>query len=368
MLRTLLTLTLVAGLTACSTAPEIHPSNDFPNNGRDTWASKRDALYVAKTLDDPLPAPRPEFAEGLNWQARYLSRKSLPEHFQFEDLSLSRDQLQRTVAELQRWQANPSVKPALRAYELKGDDSRGNVQFTGYYAPVIKVRNQPDASYRYPLYRMPSTPKGTLLPSREQIDFEGALNGQGLELAWSASLVDNFFLHVQGSGVVEYDDGRRELLSYAGVNGHGYRSLGKYLIEIGEIPKEQMSAQAIVAWLQRNPQRAREVMSKNPSYVFFTRGQERVVGAANVPLIPDYSIAVDPKVIPLGAVVLAEVPVLDREGQLIRHEPRLMIAQDKGGAIKGPGHVDVYKGIGADAQHRAGQLKHYGRIWLLLAD
>lgn len=382
MLRPILLIAVLTGLAACSHDPardaaptqtpgqgEIHPSNDFPGNGRDVQAPRRENLYVER-LTQNLPIPGPEFLEGLRWQDSYLAKPSVPQTYAFDTLNLQKDQLRQTVRTLQHWLEAPQARPAprLKAYELKGQDSRGNVQFTGYYAPIMQVRRQPDAQFRYPLYQRPNVAKGTPLPSREQIDFEGALAGQGLELAWTASLVDNFFLQVQGSGVVEYEDGRRELLSWGGVNGHAYRSIGKRLIELGEIAPDQISAQAIVAWLKQHPQRTRELLSYNPSYLFFTRGPERPVGAANVPLIPHHSIAVDPSVIPLGAVVLAQLPILDEAGQLVRHEHRLLIAQDKGGAIKGPGHVDVYKGIGPVAQHQAGQLKHYGKLWLLVAE
>ncbi|MBM6550983.1 murein transglycosylase A [Marinomonas ostreistagni] len=350
-------------LSACSTQ-EIDSSNDFPNNGRDEDALERDELYLSERLPPGLPHPDATFSHGLQQQIRYLERIGQRD-YQAGNLSLSSDDLRATASELEAWFNDPSYWPQLEAFQVSGMDQRGNVQITGYYVPVMEVRHQPDETFRYPLYRKPKS-NGGRLPSREQIDFEGALDGQGLEIAYTSSLVDNFFLHVQGSGMVEFEDGERRLLSWGGVNGHAYRSLGKILIERGEIERDQMSAQAIREWLAAHPEQMREVMSTNPSYLFFSEGLTQPVGAANVPLTPLYSVAVDPKIIPLGSILLGEVPKLNAQGELVGHEFRLLLAQDVGGAIKGPGHIDWYQGIGEEAHFHAGQLKHFGRVWLLL--
>ena len=352
-------------LSACSQR-EIDASNDFANNGRDTQALKRDVLYLKESLPPGLPIPDPVFKDGLAQQIKYLNKLN-EQDYQLGNLTVSLDDLLASTQALQAWLDNPATQPDLTAYQLAGQDQRGNVQITGYYVPVLSVRHQADEEYKYPLYRKPSQRKadGTY-PSREEIDFEGALDGQGLEIAYTADLVDNFFLHVQGSGVIEFEDGQQQLLSWGGVNGHAYRSLGKELIERGEIAREDISAQSIRQWLADHPERNREILATNPSYLFFSEGLTRPVGAANVPLTPLYSAAVDPSVIPLGAVLLAQVPKLDPQGQLIGHSYQLLLAQDKGGAIKGPGHIDWYQGVGEDAHFHAGQLKHFGKVWLLL--
>ncbi|CUB04650.1 3D domain/MltA specific insert domain [Marinomonas fungiae] len=351
-------------LSACSTR-EIDSSNDFPNNGRDKEAPKREQLYLGERLPPGFPYPDATFVNGIQQQIRYLDRIK-PQNYDLDNIQVSRDDLRATAEEIRTWIDHPTYWPQLSAHQIAGMDQRGNVQITGYYVPIMSVRHQPDEIYKYPLYRKPNLPKGTPLPSREQIDFEGALDGQGLEIAYTSSLVDNFFLHVQGSGMVEFEDGERRLLSWGGVNGHAYRSIGKILIERDEIPRAEMSAQAIREWLAAHPEQMREVMSTNPSYLFFSEGLTQPVGAANVPLTPLYSVAVDPKVIPLGSILLGEVPKLNAQGELVGHEFRLLLAQDKGGAIKGPGHIDWYQGIGEEAHFHAGQLKHFGRVWLLL--
>ncbi|BDX04194.1 hypothetical protein MACH16_29420 [Marinomonas pontica] len=352
-------------LTSCSLT-EIDSSNDFANNGRDTTALKRDTLYLKESLPPGLPLPDASFQAGLEQQIAYLNRLQ-DKPYLLENTQTSVADLKRVASEINDWLHNPAQQPQLIAHQLAGQDQRGNVQITGYYVPILPVRHTPDDVYRYPLYRKPTQRNAEgKFPSREEIDFESALAGQGLEIAYTSSLVDNFFLHVQGSGVVEYENGERKLLSWGGVNGHAYRSLGKELIERGEIDRAHISAQSIRQWLSDHPDRNREILSTNPSYLFFSEGPENPVGAANVSLTPLYSAAVDPSVIPLGSILLAQVPKLDPYGNLIGHEFRLLLAQDKGGAIKGPGHIDWYQGIGEEAHFHAGQLKHFGKVWLLL--
>ncbi|WP_394183011.1 murein transglycosylase A [Marinomonas posidonica] len=352
-------------IAACS-FNEIDHSNDFENNGRDVTALKRDQLYLKESLPPSLPYPDDSFREGLTQQQTYLNRLS-ERQFQLDNTEVDLADLKHVAYEISLWLDNPKYTPHLVAHQLAGQDQRGNVQITGYYVPVMPVRHLPDEEYRYPLYRKPTqTNAEGRYPSREEIDFESALAGQDLEIAYTADLVDNFFLHVQGSGVIEYEDGEQKLLSWGGVNGHPYRSIGKELIERGEIDRANISAQSIRQWLDEHPHRMREILSTNPSYLFFSEGLEKPVGAANVPLTPLYSAAVDPNVIPLGSILLAQVPKLDQAGELIGHEFRLLLAQDKGGAIKGSGHIDWYQGIGEEAHRLAGQLKHFGKVWLLL--
>lgn len=362
----IITLSLCLAISAC-TLWEIDSSNHFSGNGRDTRLKKQRDLYQESMAWPVWSTPSPELQTGLDHQLSYLARPSVPETHTLGNLNVTNEQLRESVERLKAWLANPESDPLLSLYQLAGADRRGNLQYTGYYVPVMQVRREPDEIFKYPLYRRPAPEQfDGELPSREAIDFEGALAGQGLEIAYSASLIDNFFLQVQGSGMVTFGDGSEALLSWGGGNGHSYRSLGKILINQGEIPKEKISASAIKAWLLNNPDRQRDILSENPSYLFFSETDGAPVGAANVPLTAGHSIAVDPEVIPLGSVLLGLVPLLDEHGELIRHEYRFLLAQDKGAAINGSGHVDVYYGIGDEAKKKANALKQFGRIWLLL--
>ncbi|MEL6557841.1 MAG: murein transglycosylase A [Bacteroidota bacterium] len=252
-------------------------------------------------------------------------------------------------------------------YRLSGNDSLGNVLFTGYFTPVMKVRSVRDSIYKYPFYKYPGRRRGMPLPERSAIDFQNILKGKGLEIAWSNNLFDNFTLQVQGSGIVEFEDNTRKILAYNGKNGYPYTSIGKHLIELGEITKENISLSAIRNWLTANPHRVKEILSINKSYVFFKLKEPTPIGAASVPLTADYSVAVDTDIIPMGSTLLAEVPVLDENDKFLKHEYRILFAQDRGGAIKGTGRIDLYCGIGDRGIKKANSLNHYGRIWLLEA-
>ncbi|SLM64160.1 murein transglycosylase A [Dickeya aquatica] len=254
----------------------------------------------------------------------------------------------------------------LNAWQMEGVDNFGNVQFTGYYTPVVQARHTPQGEFRFPLYAMPSAGKNRRLPDRASI-YAGALSSQ-LAIAWTNSLMDNFMMEVQGSGYVDFGDGSPlTFFGYAGKNGHAYRSIGKVLIDRGEVAKEAMSMQAIRQWAERHSEAAvRELLEQNPSFVFFKpMASMPVKGASAVPLVARASVASDRSLIPPGTTLLAEVPLLDNQGKFTgKYEMRLMVALDVGGAIKGQ-HFDIYQGIGTEAGHAAGYYNHYGRVWVL---
>ncbi|EOI7348933.1 murein transglycosylase A [Yersinia enterocolitica] len=254
----------------------------------------------------------------------------------------------------------------LNAYQMEGVDNFGNVQFTGYYTPVLQARYTPQGEFRYPLYRMPAKGKGRL-PDRAAI-YAGALDSKNLVIAYTNSLVDNFMMEVQGSGYVDYGDGRPlTFFGYAGKNGHAYRSIGKVLIDRGEVAKADMSMQAIRHWAETHSEaEVRELLEQNPSFVFFKPEMYAPVkGASAVPLIAKASVASDRSLIPPGTTLLAEVPLLDNQGKFTgQYQMRLMVALDVGGAIKGQ-HFDIYQGIGHEAGQAAGFYNHYGRVWVL---
>ncbi|CAJ0999512.1 Membrane-bound lytic murein transglycosylase A [Sodalis praecaptivus] len=278
---------------------------------------------------------------------------------------------QTDFAAIQRWaQAGGDTRQlsqfGIKAYQMEGADNYGNVQFTGYYTPVVQARYTPQGEFRYPLYRMPPRGKNRRLPDRAAI-YSGALSS-GLAIAWTNSLMDNFMMEVQGSGYVDYGDGRPLMFfAYAGKNGHAYRSIGKVLIDRGEVAREDMSMQAIRHWADTHSEaEVRELLEQNPSFVFFKPVPfAPVKGASAVPLVAKAAVASDRSLIPAGTTILAEVPLLDNRGKFTgKYELRLMVALDVGGAIKGQ-HFDMYQGIGPEAGHSAGYYNHYGRVWVL---
>ncbi len=198
------------------------------------------------------------------------------------------------------------------------------------------------------------------------IDGQKALAGRGLEIAWTSSLLENYFMQVQGSGYLRFEDNSLSLIRFNGQNGYAYTTIGKYLVSQGHIDAAEISLPSIREWFRINPDSLESVLNRNKCYTFFSQSQKVLTGAAGTELVPKHSIAVDPDYIPFGAVLLAKIPVLDENGKIYQHEYRFVTAQDRGGAIKGPGHVDLYEGVGEEALRRAGSLHHYGSLWLIL--
>ena len=259
--------------------------------------------------------------------------------------------------------------------------------FTGYYEAQLRGARAPGGLYVQPLYKRPPdlvmvelgefsetwkgqrtagrVKDGRLRPYEDRAAIEaGALKGKGLELLWVDDPIGAFFLQIQGSGRVTLPDGSDVRVGYAGQNGHRYVAIGKELIERGALTREEVSLQSIRAWLQANPAEAAAVMNKNPSYVFFQELKgDGPVGADNLVLTPGRSLAVDRTHVAIGLPVWldAEDP-LDTSARL----RRLLVAQDTGGAIRGPVRGDVFWGHGPEAELRAGKMKSAGEYWLFL--
>lgn len=286
--------------------------------------------------------------------------------FNIDGLRFTKDDLKETVVLLEKW-GNSAFVPLSEyfdVHQIAGKDKRGSVLFTGYYSPVLKVRSQLDMEYKYPIY---ARPKGmSNYPTRKQIYGEGALLDKGLELAYSNSLLDIQRMQLQGSGFVEYEDGSRYLFSYGGSNGHPRKSIQRYFEKNYTKKGMGVDMRAISNFISDNEDKADEIIYHNPSYVFFIKNAagKKVNGSGNVPLVPFVSIATDKKYIPTGSCLMASRPVPRKGG--IDYKMSILMAQDVGGGIKGPGHVDFYTGVGEKGR-KAAFIRDYGELWLLLA-
>ncbi|MGY0614134.1 murein transglycosylase A [Vibrio sp. FJH11] len=253
----------------------------------------------------------------------------------------------------------------IQAAQLGGGDKKGNVLFTGYFSPVMELRHKPNNTFKYPVYGKPDCSSDC--PTRAEI-YDGALDGKGLVLGYAPNRIDPFMMEVQGSGYVHFeDDDTLEYFAYAGKNNKAYVSIGKVLIERGEVPREEMSMKAIKDWVLANDEATvRELLEQNPSYVFFApKAEAPVTGAAGIPLLPMAAVAGDRSILPMGTPVLAEVPLLNEDGTWSGvHQLRILLVLDTGGAVK-RNHLDLYHGIGARAGTEAGHYKHFGRVWKL---
>jgi membrane-bound lytic murein transglycosylase A len=267
-------------------------------------------------------------------------------------------------------------------YAITSSESGDTGLITGYYEPILDGSRVPTAQHRFPIFGVPDDLIVVDLPEARQLRLRGRLEGRRLVpyysraeidargevfaapvLAWSADPVELFFLQIQGSGQVRLETGERIRVGYADQNGHPYRSLGRYLVDRGELLLEQASMQGIKAWAAANPGKLRDALNHNASYVFFRElpPTDGPIGALAVPLQAEASLAVDRRFVPLGApVYLASTFPLSEEPL-----ERLMAAHDTGGAIRGVVRADFFWGTGPEAGARAGRMRQQGKMWLL---
>jgi membrane-bound lytic murein transglycosylase A len=262
---------------------------------------------------------------------------------------------------------------------------------TGYYEPELAASRAQTARFRYPLYRTPDdlvdvdlgqfctgcggrtakgrVQNGKLVPyySRAEID-AGALQGRGYEIAWLDDPVEAFFLHVQGSALLRFQDGVRMQISYSSANGLPYTSLGGVLVAQEKVPRDMVSMQVLKDYLHAHPEEQRQLMAANRRYIFFRAVAAGPVGSLGVPLTEGRSIAADPKQYPPGALVFIRITARDQPSP-ISPQPtvsRFALLQDAGIAISGPSRVDVFWGTGATAEAIASDLHNPGELYLVL--
>jgi membrane-bound lytic murein transglycosylase A len=235
--------------------------------------------------------------------------------------------------------------------------------FTGYFEIELNGSRHRHGPYQTPIYRRPPDLGRAPRQSRARIE-DGALAGRGLELFWVDNPIDAFFLQIQGSGRVRLEDGEVVRVGYDGQNGLPYVPVGRLLIERGEIARSKLTMASIRAWMQAHPKAGAELRREDPSYVFFrvVKG-EGPLGAEHVALTPQRSLAVDRGYVPLGVPIWLAADERYIPNATVR---RLVIAQDTGGAIKGPVRGDLFWGAGSAAGNRAGEMNALGRYFLLL--
>ena len=286
--------------------------------------------------------------------------------------------------------ARAFLETALVPFRITNDGGRAG-QLTGYFEIDVKGSRVKRPGYTVPIYKRPpdlvsvdlglfrSAYAGERIAGRvdgnKLVPFEdraaitkGALAGKGLELAWLADPVDAFFLSIQGSGRISLPNGGVMRVGYAGQNGYPYRSIGKLLIERGDMTLEDVSMQSIRAWLEAHPDQAGDILNANPSYVFFRPLEgDGPIGTEGVTLTPGRSLAVDDDYIGLGVPVFLDGMVPGgAKGAADEKFQRLMTAQDTGGAITGPLRGDVFWGSGDEAAYRAGVMNSTAEFYELL--
>lgn len=372
--------------------PVIAPSSELTRLKRTDFPDFSDGLY----LDN--------LSYGIGKSLEYLDRISEERIFRFGPDTYDARHLRQSLETLRKFiQRRPDpaalnrfIAERYRVYRSIGGPESGRVLFTGYYEPHLRGSLTRDERYRYPVYAMPAdlliidlTPFSKALagkrivgriqgdtlvpyPDRQAIEADADFILNATPLAWVDDRIDLFFLQIQGSGRIYLNNGEFIRVHYHGANGRPYRSIGRLLIDQGKIRAEEMSMQRLKSYLRDHPDEVDAVLNHNPSYVFFKMETSGPLGALGVDLTPGRSVAVDRGVFPMAAPAFLQtrIPVVDGTGRIDRWMDFSAFAlnQDTGGAIRGPGRVDIFWGDGPYAQIAAGHMQHEGSFYLLILD
>jgi membrane-bound lytic murein transglycosylase A len=361
----------------CPTCP-VHPPAELPKPTEKPLQAADWGDLPGWSDDDP----------GIVFAAFIASCRSLERQAQWKSVcSAARSVSDRSAPALRAW-----FEAQFRPWALVNPDGSRTGLITGYYEPILKGSRSESRDYRYPVFGPPDdlivVELAELYPELKHMRLRGRIEGRKLvpyysraewapqesgrapeALAWIDDPIDLFFMQIQGSGQVQLTDGNRVRLNYADQNGHPYRSIGRWLIERGELKAEQASMQGIKSWAKANPSRLAEVLNANPSLVFFRElpvegsGPQGAMGLA---LTPERSLAVDPRHVPLGAPIWLATTRPNSGPSSEQALTRLMLAQDTGGAIRGVVRADFYWGSGVDAGNQAGKMRQQGRMWVLM--
>ncbi len=348
------------------------------------------ATWPSNLLPDDLlaqsPAARQALLTAIDHSLTYLDTPAaLAAYRSYPVRSVTRDRVRQSLLRFRQLVQQHTDPKALQAaveqefvlYQSVGYDGQGTVHFTGYFEPSFAASLTPDATYRYPLYRRPPDLESWPLPHPTRVDLEGTdgLQGalgplQGLELVWLRDRLEAFLVQVQGSAQLRLPNGRAFSVSYAGRTEHPYTSIGRELINDGEVPAEEMTLQRLLTYFAENPAALDRYLPRNNRFIFFQESAGgSPTGTLSVPVTPGRSIATDKTLMPPGAIALItlDYPQLTAAGTWQQHPiHRYVLNHDTGGAIQGAGRVDIFVGTGDQAGAEAGQINTDGHLFYLL--
>ena len=372
-IRSCMLIALLVLLSACAgkeiPQPEVAPPPQAGRSGPPVAFESRETflanLHPANLEMTSWKQLEPVLRDSL----RYVSSKDeAAVAVQYPDGTLTWGDMRRTLVSLLELLPRLDGNPALFAENFEWKAVPGGIAYSGYYEPIVRASRIKKPGYEHPIYCTPpdmqrhKRRKGSYY-DRRAIDGRRVLEGKGLELAWAADPVDVFFLQIQGSGRLAFDDGGTVCVNYDSQNGHKYRSSGRIMAAQGLLSQGHIFEQR--AWFKDNPHRVNDILFENPSYVFFKFGTKGAIGAMGYELAPWASLATDRTVIPLGSVVAYGVNIPDQK----RGEVPLRavgVAQDVGGAIK-KNRIDIFCGAGFDGEYVASHLDKRGPAWVLVA-
>ena len=392
---TILVLLPLAGvLVGCEPKPTgtlMEPMEQGPDYDRRLPAGHLALRKITNPADLPdftvAAADRDNLLDAVRNSLNYLSKPSSQAFFPYGEIT--HDQ---AVASLEAFadlverdvpagEMNDTLRRDFDVYTSVGWDGSGTVLFTGYYTPILNASRERTERFRYPLYTAPDDlvkgPNGEILgqrtasgaiepyPTRKQIERSETLAGN--ELVWLENRFEVYIAHVQGSAKLRMQDGGMTTVGYSASNGREYVSVGKALVDAGEIPDDRLSLRAMIDYFRLHPDRVQPYTWKNPRFVFFTETSGPPRGSLNEPVLPMRSVATDKDIYPRACLTFVRTPLPQRGADSIVLQPYegFALDQDTGGALRAPGRCDIYRGTGVLAGELAGRTRQEGRLYYL---
>ena len=329
---------------------------------------------------------RAQLLQAIDHSLEYLNTEAAVDAYgEYAIASITRERVQRSLVRFRQLvatshsaqQLQQSVHQEFEFYRSVGKDSQGLVEFTGYFEPTYTASAVPTAEYPYPLYGLPTDLDTWPLPHPTRAELEGTdgLQGEngplaGLELVWLQDRLEAFLVQVQGSARLQLTDGSVMSVGYAGRTEYPYTSIGRALVDDGIVAESELSLPVLLDYFEQQPEALDRYLPQNDRFVFFrATGGSPPIGNLNVPVTAGRSIATDKTLMPPGALALISlelpVPTTADSWQSIPVN-RYVLDQDTGGAIRGPGRVDIFVGTGDEAGEQAGLINTSGQLYYLL--
>ncbi len=283
-------------------------------DGKDSKKILRKLYTRANLQDVSLPKISSKFLQALEHQESLL--KEIGDKQKFGNVDISTAELRQVVEAIKKVKSPQELNDWVDMYQICGSDMRGNVKFTGYYSPIVHARHKRESGYEVPVYI-------------------ALKNTEDLHVVYVSSKDDIRRMRIEGYAYLVFSNGDRQLIAYDGNS--------------RAIADEDANKKDLVTHC-----------------VFTPKEKIAPTGSGKVPLTANYTVAVDDDFIPLGSVLLAEIPIIDEKGNLVGKELRFVLAQDTGSAIQGSGHIDLYMGEGESAKRNTRFMNKYGKVWLLL--
>ncbi|ESA32339.1 murein transglycosylase [Leptolyngbya sp. Heron Island J] len=329
---------------------------------------------------------RTRLLQSIDYSLDYLNTDAaVSAYAEYPISSITRERVQRSLVRFRQLvatshsaqQLQQAVRQEFEFYRSVGNDGQGQVEFTGYFEPTYTASAVPTAEYRYPLYGLPTDLDTWPLPHPTRAELEGTdgLQGEngplaGLELVWLRDRLEAFLVQVQGSARLQLTDGSVMSVGYAGRTEYPYISIGRALVKDGIVEESELSLPVLLDYFEQQPEALDRYLPQNDRFVFFkATGGSPPIGNLNVPVTAGRSIATDKTLMPPGALALISlelpIPTTADSWQSIPVN-RYVLDQDTGGAIRGPGRVDIFVGTGIEAGEQAGLINTSGQLYYLL--